>query len=136
MKLQAGEYVSLGKVETEMKTCSIVENICVYGDPSKTYCVALVVPNEKALSELAESLGVRGEFAELCSNPIIEKAVLKELSEHAKKSRLQKFETPATITLCPEVWSPDSGLVTAAFKIKRKDVQERYKAEINRMYAS
>ncbi|CRL00268.1 CLUMA_CG013541, isoform A [Clunio marinus] len=136
VKLQAGEYVSLGKVETEMKTCSLVENVCVYGDPSKTYCVALVVPVEKVLMELATSLGITGDFEELCSNSVIEKAVLKELAEHAKKSRLQKYEIPAAITLCKDVWSPDMGLVTAAFKIKRKDIQERYKAEINRMYAS
>lgn len=119
-----------------MKTCAIVENICVYGDPSKNYCVALVVANEKVLLELAASLGIRGEFEELCSNKVIEKAVLKELAEHAKKSRLAKFEIPAAITLCKDVWSPDMGLVTAAFKIKRKDIQERYKADITRMYAS
>lgn len=136
MKLQAGEYVSLGKVEAEMKTCAIVENICVYGDPSKNYCVALVVANEKVLSEIATGLGITGEFEELCSNKVIEKAVLKELAEHAKKSRLAKFEIPAAITLCKDVWSPDMGLVTAAFKIKRKDIQERYKADITRMYAS
>lgn len=136
VKLQAGEYVSLGKVEAELKTCPIVENICVYGDASKNYCVALVVANEKVLLELAETLGIHGEFEQLCSNPIIEKAVLKELAEHAKKSRLQKFEIPAAITLCKDVWSPDMGLVTAAFKIKRKDIQERYKADFKRMYAS
>lgn len=119
-----------------MKTCPIVENICVYGDPSKNYCVALIVANEKVLEELAAGLGITGEFQELCANKVIEKAVLKELAEHARKSRLAKFEIPAAITLCKEMWSPDMGLVTAAFKIKRKDIQERYKADINRMYAS
>lgn len=136
VKLQQGEYVSLGKVEAEMKTCALVDNICVYGDPFKTYCVALVVPAEKAFLELAQSLGVNGEFEEICSSKKIEKAVLKELVEHAKKSGLEKFEVPAAITLCKDVWSPDMGLVTAAFKIKRKDIQERYKDDIKRMYAS
>lgn len=136
VKLQAGEYVSLGKVEAEMKTCPIVENICVYGDPSKHYCVALVVPNQKALEDLAATLGVKGEFDELCTSKVMEKAVIKELAEHAKKCKLEKFEIPGAITLCKDVWTPDMGLVTAAFKIKRKDIQEKYKNEINRMYAS
>ena len=35
VKLQFGEYISLGKVESELKTCPIVENCCVYGDPTK-----------------------------------------------------------------------------------------------------
>lgn len=49
---------------------------------------------------------------------------------------LEKFEVPAQVKLVTEVWSPDMGLVTAAFKIKRKDIQERYKEDIKRMYAS
>ena len=32
VKLQLGEYVSLGKVEAQLKTHPLVENICVYGD--------------------------------------------------------------------------------------------------------
>lgn len=50
--------------------------------------------------------------------------------------KLQKHEVPAAITLCKEVWSPDMGLVTAAFKLKRKDIQDKYQHDINRMYAS
>lgn len=49
---------------------------------------------------------------------------------------LERFEVPAAVKLVTEVWSPDMGLVTAAFKIKRKDIQERYKDDIKRMYAS
>jgi long-chain acyl-CoA synthetase len=135
--LQAGEYVSLGRVEAEMKTCPLVENICVYCDPSKHYCVALIVPNEKMLSELAANLDIYNlDFEKLCSSPVIEKAVMKEVTEHARKCKLEKFEIPASITLCKEVWSAETGLVTAAFKIKRKVIQERYKEEIKRMYAS
>lgn len=136
VKLQAGEYVSLGKVEAELKTCPIVENICVYGDSSKTYTVALLVPNPRHLSELAARVGVDGNFETLCQNATMEKAVVRELADHARKCGLEKFEVPAAVKLCTEVWSPDMGLVTAAFKIKRKDIQDRYKEDIKRMYAS
>lgn len=88
MKLQLGEYVSLGKVEAELKTCPAVENICIYGDASKHYTVALVVPNQKHLEEMAETLGIRSaSMEELCNNPEIEKAVLLELAEQAKKCK-------------------------------------------------
>ncbi|KAI8123759.1 Long-chain-fatty-acid--CoA ligase 4 [Lucilia cuprina] len=137
VKLQAGEYVSLGKVESELKTCPLIENICVYGDPTKQFTVALVVPNQKHLEELAHRQGLESKsFEDLCSNPVMEKAVIKEMAEHARKCKLQKYEVPAAITLCKEVWSPDMGLVTAAFKLKRKDIQDKYQHDINRMYAS
>ncbi|XP_011135957.1 long-chain-fatty-acid--CoA ligase 4 isoform X2 [Harpegnathos saltator] len=137
VKLQLGEYVSLGKVEAELKTCPVVENICVYGDANKAYTVALVVPNQYYLEEIAENLGIteRNRTA-LCSDPNIEKAVLQELVVQAQKCNLQRFEIPGAVKLCAEQWSPDMGLVTAAFKLKRKAVQERYQHEINRMYAS
>ncbi|XP_037947198.1 long-chain-fatty-acid--CoA ligase 4-like isoform X2 [Teleopsis dalmanni] len=137
VKLQAGEYVSLGKVESELKTCPYIENICVYGDPSKQFTVGLVVPNQKHLEELAQRHGLENKhFDELCASPVLEKAMIKEIAEHARKCKLQKFEVPAAITLCKEVWSPDMGLVTAAFKLKRKDIQDKYQHDINRMYAS
>lgn len=86
--MQAGEYVSLGKVEAELKTCPLVDNICVYGDSSKQYTVALVVPNQKQLEDLAEKEGILNtSFEDLCVNPIMEKAVIKELMEHGKKCK-------------------------------------------------
>ncbi|KRT78590.1 AMP-binding protein [Oryctes borbonicus] len=137
VKLQAGEYVSLGKVEAELKTCPFVDNICVYGDSSKQYCVALVVPHQQMIMELVAKRGIpMSSFEELCSSRDAEKIVLQELADHGKKCKLEKFEIPAAVKLCKEVWSPDMGLVTAAFKLKRKDIQERYQHEINRMYAS
>jgi long-chain acyl-CoA synthetase len=88
VKLQLGEYVSLGKVETELKTCSVVENICVYGDPTKQYTVALVVPNPSQLTSLGSRLGLSNRnFEELCADPIIERAVLHEIGEHGKKCK-------------------------------------------------
>ncbi|XP_055326866.1 long-chain-fatty-acid--CoA ligase 4-like isoform X2 [Sitodiplosis mosellana] len=134
VKLQAGEYVSLGKVESELKTCPVVDNICVYGESSKHFVIALVVPNQKHLKDLALSLGISDTFENLCSLPALEKAVVKLLEDHGRKCKLQKFEVPAAVKLCKEVWTPDLGLVTAAFKLKRKDIQDRYQADINRMY--
>lgn len=137
VKLQLGEYVSLGKVEAELKTCPIVENICVYGDATKHYTVALIVPNPSQLITLGKRLGLNSlNFEQLCVNQTVEKTVLQEIEEHGKKCKLEKFEIPAAVKLCAEVWSPDMGLVTAAFKLKRKDIQDRYQHEINRMYAS
>ena len=37
VKLQFGEYVSLGKVEAVLKTCPVVDNVCIYGESSKSY---------------------------------------------------------------------------------------------------
>ena len=92
--MQAGEYVSLGKVESELKTCPIVENICVYGDSNKEYTVALVVPSQPHLQDIATRLGLSGvEFDDLCIDPRVEKEVLILLIEHGRKCKLFMYYT-------------------------------------------
>ena len=50
--------------------------------------------------------------------------------------KLAKFEVPGAVHLCSDIWSPDMGLVTAAFKLRRKPIEQRYKEDIDRMYRS
>lgn len=52
----------------------------------------------------------------------------------AKTSRLEKFEIPAKIKLLPEPWTPESGLVTAALKLKREQIKAKFKDELQRLY--
>lgn len=137
VKLQFGEYVSLGKVEAELKVCPSVENICVYGDSSKNNIVAIMCPIQRNLEDLGKSLGkldLRRE--KLCLDEDINKALLQELVATGKKAKLEKFELPTALFLSSELWTPDTGLVTAAFKLKRKSIQMKYQDAINRMYAS
>lgn len=135
VKLQFGEYISLGKVESVLKTCPVVENVCIYGDSMKSYVVALVTPDRAALMELAKKYKKEEmEFEDLCNDKDVTGAALRELVTHGKKFRLEKFEIPGALTLIKDTWLPETGLVTAAFKLKRKPIQEKYQSDIDRMY--
>jgi len=135
VKLHHGEYVSLTKVETELKGCEFVDNICVYGDSFKSFLVALVAPNPKSLKKLAESLGKRSaNIKDLCEDKTINKRVTEAKIEYAKSAGLQKTEIPTKYKLCHEEWLPDAGLVTAAMKIRRKNIQIFYQKDINNLY--
>jgi len=135
VKLQLGEYVSLGKVEAQLKTHPLVENICVYGDSYQSYTVAVMVPIRGALEKLATDLGkTYSDYNKLCEDNDIIQAVVKTLGIHGIKSNLEKFEIPRMMSLAPEAWTPESGLVTAAFKIKRKVIQTVFQSDIDHMY--
>ncbi|TGZ52047.1 hypothetical protein CRM22_010706 [Opisthorchis felineus] len=58
VKLQAGEYVSLSKVELALAQSVYVEQVCVYADASQHYTICFVSPKYTALMELASSLGL------------------------------------------------------------------------------
>jgi len=134
VKLQFGEYVSLGKVESVLKTCPLVENVCIYGDSKRSYVVAMVCPERGALTRLATKLGKTGTIEQLVTDRDVVGAALRELTAQGKLMKLQKFEIPGSVHLCLDQWTPDSGLVTAAFKLKRRPLQDFYQTEINRMY--
>ena len=113
VKLQLGEYISLGKVESELKTAPIVENACVYGDSSQNYVVALIVPDKLKLEAMAEKLGL-GELSheELCRNKDVTGAVLRELQVHGKRLGLEKFELPGDLS-----FNLDNGAQRSSFLV-------------------
>ena len=73
-------------------------------------------------------------FTELCLDQDVIAFVKKTLSEHGSRSGLQRTEIPGEIKLCSEIWMPDNGLVTASFKVRRKQIQDFYKQDIIRLY--
>lgn len=85
VKLQLGEYVSLGKIEAALAQSQYVEAMCVYAESSHNHVVCLVVPRPKQLKALAVSLGVHtDDWAEQCKNKAISDAVLKDLQALGK----------------------------------------------------
>lgn len=89
VKLQGGEYVSLGKVETQLKTCPVVENICVYADARHDYSIALIVPSPVTLHEIGEKYGFSKDTSieTLCEDSRIEREVQHQVALHGKKCK-------------------------------------------------
>ncbi|XP_059276678.1 long chain acyl-CoA synthetase 8-like [Lycium ferocissimum] len=135
VKLQHGEYISLGKVEAALISSNYVDNIMVYADPFHNYCVALVVPSQKVLEKWAQENGIEHRaFSDLCNKVEAVNEVQQSLSKVGKAAKLDKFEIPAKIKLIPEPWTPESGLVTAALKLKREPLKAKFKDELLKLY--
>ncbi|XP_013383556.1 long-chain-fatty-acid--CoA ligase 4 [Lingula anatina] len=137
VKLQAGEYVSLSKVETALKMHPLIDNVCLYGDSGQNYTVALICPNMKNLKQLASGLGLdTGDMDSVCHSKIVEKEMMKAVNEEGKKAKLNRSEIPQKVTVVSDQWTPDEGLVTDAFKLKRKPIFNKYEGLIKAMYNS
>lgn len=134
VKLQAGEYVSLGKVEAALKNCPLIDNICAYANSFQSYVISFVVPNQKKLTDLAHQRGIEAAWEEICNNPTMEAEVLREIKAMASSMKLERFEIPIKVRLSPDPWTPETGLVTDAFKLKRKELKNHYLNDIERMY--
>ena len=89
------------------------------------------MPDETKLKEVGEKLGVKED---LHTDFSVLKEVIAQLTKHGLNMGLEKFEIPKQVTLLTDQWTPESGLVTAAMKLKRKDIDVRYQAQIDAMY--
>lgn len=99
--------------------------------------VALISPNSKVLRELGKSLG-KGHMskAEMCQDEEITQEILDSIKQTGERAKLKDKEIPARITLVKEEWLPTNNLLTAAFKLKRKNVYDFYRDDIQRMFDS
>ncbi|KAF9192693.1 long-chain fatty acid-CoA ligase [Haplosporangium sp. Z 767] len=137
VKLSHGEYIALEKLESVYKSTAYCNNICVYGDSMQSKPVAVIVASEPRIIELAKSKGLEGQdFATLCKDKTILKAVLDACLVTAKKAGLKPAEMLQGVYLEHEEWTPQGGLLTAAQKLKRKEINQAYAEQIKAIYAS
>lgn len=99
--------------------------------------VALITPNRKIVKELAKSLNKSQlSHPERCQDEEIITIVHASIKETGQRAGLKSKEIPTRINLCSEEWTPDNNLLTAAFKLKRKNVYQYYEKEIRQMFNS
>ncbi|ORX89441.1 acetyl-CoA synthetase-like protein [Basidiobolus meristosporus CBS 931.73] len=138
VKLANGEYIALERLEALYKTSLYVQNLCVYGDSFQYHPVALVVPIEDRLRKLAQQKGVANAekltLHELCQHKEVKKGVLDSFKEIAKKAGLASAEVIQNVYLCDSEWTSENNMLTAAQKVKRRDVVQKYQAEVEAMY--
>ncbi|KAF2734572.1 acetyl-CoA synthetase-like protein [Polyplosphaeria fusca] len=135
VKTLAGEYIALEKLESVYRSAAIVANICVYAAQDKMKPVAIIVPNEPVLKKLASENGVSGDhLEELVHNEKINILALKQLQQAGQKGGLASFEIIDGVVLADEEWTPQNNLVTAAQKLNRKGILDKYKKEVNKAY--
>jgi long-chain acyl-CoA synthetase len=141
IKLQNGEFISLGKIEAALKDDRYVDNVLVTASSLGSFVVSVILPERENLITLAK--GILGQdvesrlsFSEICNNSKIVSAVRKSIIETSNQIGLKRIEIPVSIFITDQEWTPTSGLVTASLKIKRKILLDHYKSEIDRMVKS
>ncbi|KAK9219117.1 hypothetical protein WN943_007756 [Citrus x changshan-huyou] len=135
-KLAQGEYVAPEKIENVYAKCKFVLQCFIYGDSFNSCLVAIVAVDPDVLKDWAASQGIKFEDLEqLCNDPRARAAVLAEMNAVGKEGQLRGFEYAKAVTLMPEPFSVENGLLTPTFKIKRPQAKERFAKAISNMYA-
>ncbi|KAJ8113900.1 hypothetical protein ONZ43_g5039 [Nemania bipapillata] len=137
IKTLNGEYIALEKLESVYRSALVVGNICVYADQNKAKPIAIIVPAEPALKKLAAENGIEGSsLEELVHNKKLKGIVLRELQNTGRAGGLSGIEIIEGVALSDEEWTPHNGLVTAAQKLNRKGILNKYKDQVDEAYSS
>lgn len=97
--------------------------------------IAIIIPHEAHLRHALEQKPIAGvdatqDIHTLCANEKVEEFVMKECNALGKKNGFKPMETLEAVILTADEWTPESGLVTAAQKVQRKKVAEKFDAQI------
>jgi len=127
-----GKNIAPQPIENCLLTSQFIEQAVVIGDRRK-FCSAIIVPSRAAVETWAQREGIVAEdYTSLLSNEkliVFMQGEIDRLTESfASFERIKKF------CLLPELFSQDGGELTPSLKIKRRIVEEKYAAEIEKMY--
>ncbi|OWM85362.1 hypothetical protein CDL15_Pgr018986 [Punica granatum] len=135
-KLAQGEYIAPEKIENVYAKCKFISQCFVYGDSLNSCLVAIVAVDPDVLKEWAAYEGVQYEdLGQLCSDPRARGAVLADMDAVGSEAELRGFEFAKAVTLVPEPFAVENGLLTPTFKIKRPQAKAYFAKAISDMYA-
>ena len=131
-----GKNVAPAVIEAEVKSVPLVGQACVVGD-DRPFVVALCVLDPDVAPVWAAAHGIQrdvaGDLAALARDPAVVEEVRRGLAE--VNSRFNRVEQVKRFALLGEEWLPDSDLLTATLKLKRRGVHARYAGVIEDLYA-
>lgn len=131
-KTSNGKYIAPQMIESKILVDKYIDQIAVIADQRK-FVSALIIPVYGMLEEYARAHNIAFENREqLCANPQIY-AMMKERIDTLQQ-QLAHYEQVKRFTLLPHQFSMEKGELTNTLKIRRRVLNENYKAEIDQMY--
>ncbi len=131
-KLENGKYVMPGAVEEQLKLSPFIANAMVYGD-GRPYNVAIVVPDRAALEDWARREGLM--IDDPARDPRVHELLLAEIDARGRES-LRGYEVPKRVLVVSDDFTTENGLLTPTMKLKRREVANRYRRELDALYAA
>jgi long-chain acyl-CoA synthetase len=126
-----GKNIAPQPIENKLKTNRFFAEVVMIGDRRK-FPVALVVPNYEVLTAWAKERGIGGTREELVRRQEVVDHYLGLVA--SLTGELAQFEKIKKLALLPRELTQEAGEITPTLKVKRRVVEERYRALIDGMY--
>jgi len=134
-KLSRGEYVAPDKVEQIYKSSSYIDQVFVHGDSLKSCVVAVIVPNQREITDWVTRAGISTEsFTGVCSNRQVKKFLMDQINLLSKEAELTYYEEVKDIYLHPNLFSVGNGLLSKGGNLMRQKLVKYFKPQLEDMY--
>ena len=131
-KTSNGKYIAPQMIETRLLVDKYIDQIAVIADERK-FVSALIVPEYRLLEEYSKANGIEyGSMEELCADKRINEMIKERID--TLQQQLAYYEQVKRFTILPKPFTMDNGELTNTLKLKRRVVNENYKAAIDKMY--
>jgi long-chain acyl-CoA synthetase len=133
IKTSGGKFIAPQPIENSLKLNPLIGTPVVLGDKRK-FAFVMVSPNFALLEDWARTNGVTfSSRAELVANPKVQ-ALYQGIVEEVNQN-LARFEKLKKVLLVPDEFTAANGALTPTLKLRRRVVEDRYKAQIDELYA-
>lgn len=131
-KLENGKYVMPGPLEERLALSPFFRNVVLHG-AGRPYTIALVAIDDAKVREWAAAQAIQlGD--DLTRDERVRELVQDELDHYSKDFR--PYERPRDCAVIATPPTVENGLLTPTLKIKRRAVEQRFKALIDELYRS
>lgn len=127
-----GENIAPQVLESALKAIPVVGQAVVVGDRQRYLAALLTLDPERVESEARLAGSPAASIAEAAKCDVFHSHLRKQVDEVNLK--LARVQTIKKFVVVPHEFSIDGGELTPTMKIKRKVVNEKYRAEIESMY--
>jgi long-chain acyl-CoA synthetase len=133
IKTSGGKFIAPQPIENSLKLSPLVSVAAIIGDKRK-FAAVLISPNFPLLEEWARANDIAfNSRADLVANPKVQ-ALYDEIVEGINQN-LARFEKLKRVLLIADEFTAENGIMTPTLKLRRRVVEERYRRQIDDLYA-
>jgi long-chain acyl-CoA synthetase len=136
-KLSQGEYVAGDLIASFFEAGALIEHCYVHGDATRSFLVAVVAPNRAGVEAWLGKRQISDEeFTAQVKTPALKEAIVKQIKEISDAKKLLGYQRVQAVALVEDTWTIENGVLSPTFKPKRKVLADRYRQQIEALYAS
>jgi long-chain acyl-CoA synthetase len=133
IKTSGGKFIAPQPIENSLKHNALIAEAIVVGDKRK-FPAVLIAPYFPLLEDWARnnqvSFASRADLVAHSKVQALYEGIVEDLN-----TNLARFEKLKKVMLIAEEFSPENGTLTHTMKVRRRAVEDRYRARIDDLYA-